>query len=211
MNSILHAPAAERNREPILNVLQGALPARGRVLEIASGTGQHVVYFAAALPALHWIPSDPDPAQRASIAARTAAAGLDNVTEPLDLDVLGDWPDLAVDAVITANLLHVSARQTMSALCRGAAEVLAPGGLLQVYGPFKRDGEHTSAGNRQFDLSLKRQNSAWGIRDVEELLAEANDTGLALADIIEMPANNLCIVLRTRSGDLQPPFSQTET
>lgn len=200
VNSILHAPAAERNREPIRNVLQSALPARGRVLEIASGTGQHVVYFAEAFPALHWIPSDPDPAQRASIAARTAAAGLDNVAQPLDLDVLGNWPDTTVDAVITANLLHVSARETMSALCRGAAAVLVPGGLLHVYGPFKRAGEHTSDGNRQFDLSLQRRDSAWGIRDVEELLAEADAAGLNHADIVDMPANNLSVVLRIRTG-----------
>lgn len=198
-NSILHAPAAERNRGPILEVLRGILPDHGRVLEIASGTGQHVVYFAEALPALHWIPSDPDPAQRASVAARTAAAGLDNVTDPLDLDVLGDWPDLAVDAVITANLLHVSARETMTGLCRGTAAVLRPGGALLVYGPFKRDGEHTSDGNRQFDRSLKRQNPAWGIRDVEDLLAEAGEAGLRLAEIIDMPANNLAVVLHRAS------------
>lgn len=195
-NSILHAPATERNRGPILEVLRRTLPARGRVLEIASGTGQHVVYFAEALPALEWIPSDPDPAQRASIAARTAAAGLNNVADPLDLDVLGDWPELAVDAVITANLLHVSARETMAGLCRGAAAVLPPGGPLHVYGPFKRGGEHTSEGNRRFDQSLERQNSAWGIRDVEDLLEEAVDAGLRLAEIIEMPANNLSVVLR---------------
>jgi len=194
-NSILHAPAAERNREPILEVLRDTLPARGRVLEIASGTGQHVVYFAAALPALHWIPSDPDPAQRASIAARTAAAGVDNVADPLDLDVLDEWPELSADAVITANLLHVSARETMTALCRGAAAVLVPGGLLHVYGPFKRDGEHTSDGNRQFDLSLLQRNSAWGIRDVEDLLAEADAAGLNHPDIVDMPANNLSVVL----------------
>lgn len=199
VDSILHAPAAERNRGPILEVLRRTLPARGRVLEIASGTGQHVVYFAEALPALEWIPSDPDPAQRASIAARAAAAGSKNVAAPLDLDVLGDWPDLAVDAVITANLLHVSAPEAMAGLCRGAAAALPPGGLLQVYGPFKRGGEHTSEGNRQFDLSLKRQNSAWGIRDVKDLLEEANATGLILAQVIEMPANNLSVVLR-RTG-----------
>lgn len=195
----LHAPAAERNKAPILEALQTHLPARGRVLEIASGTGQHVVHFAAALPGLDWLPSDPDPAQRASITAHVVAAGLDNVAQPLDLDVLGRWPELRVDAVIVANLLHVSPPQTLPALCAGAAAVLEPGGVLHVYGPFNRGGRYTSAGNERFDQALRAQDPAWGIRDLESLLAAAADAGLRERQVLDMPANNLSVVLE-RSG-----------
>lgn len=194
--SILHAPAAERNRAPILEVLQGILPQTGTILEVASGTGQHIVFFAAALPGLQWIPSDPDPLQRRSIAARTTQARLDNIAAPLDLDVLGPWPSIQVEGVISANLLHVSATETMPGLCRGAATVLRPGGLLHVYGPFKRRGRHTSNGNRRFDQSLRQQNSAWGIRNVEDLLDCAATAGLHLEKQQDMPANNLSILLR---------------
>lgn len=195
-NSILHAPAAERNRAPILEILRGALPERGTVLEVASGTGQHIVFFAAAMPGLQWIPSDPDPRQRRSIAARTAQAHLNNVAAPMDIDVLAPWPALHVDAVISANLLHVSAAETMKALCQGAAAALRCGGLLHVYGPFNRDGRHTSTGNRKFDQALRQQNSAWGIRDVEDLVDHAAAAGLHLETLQDMPSNNLSVLLR---------------
>jgi SAM-dependent methyltransferase len=191
----LHAPAAERNKAPILDVLAAHLPPRGRVLEIASGTGQHVVHFAAALPGLVWLPSDPDASQRASIAAHAAAAGLDNVAEPLELDVLSRWPDIRVDAVVVANLLHVAPPQALPALCAGAAGVLAAGGVLHVYGPFNRDGRYTSEGNQRFDRALREQNPVWGIRDLETLLAAAADCGLRERQVIDMPANNLSVVL----------------
>lgn len=197
---IRHAPAADRNREPILAVLREHLPGRGRVLEVASGTGQHVVAFAAALPALSWQPSDPDPAQRASITARIRAAGLSNVAPPLDLDVGGPWPTLEADAVITANLLHVSPPETLPALCAGAAGVLAPGGILHVYGPFNRDGSFTSEGNARFDAALRTENPAWGIRDLEALVAAAAAEGLGLRTVVDMPANNLSVVF-----ERQPP------
>ena len=195
---IRHAPAAERNRDPILAVLRRHLPRRGRVLEVASGTGQHVVHFAAALPGLTWLTSDPDPGQRASIAARIAAARLDNVKPPLDLDVCGRWPLLEVDAVITANLLHVSPPQTLTALCVGAAGALVPGGVLQVYGPFNRDGVYTSEGNARFDVALRAENPAWGIRDLESLVAAAADCGFGLRAVVDMPANNLAVVFERR-------------
>lgn len=191
---IRHAPAADRNRDPILAVLRQHLPRRGKVLELASGTGQHVVHFAAALPRLTWLPSDPDPGQRASIVARIAAARLDNVKPPLDLDVCGRWPLLEVDAVITANLLHVSPPDTLPALCAGAAGVLVPGGILQVYGPFNRDGVYTSEGNARFDVALRAENPAWGIRDLEALTAAAAERGLSLREVVDMPANNLSVV-----------------
>lgn len=191
---ILHSPAAERNRGPILEVLERVLPGRGTVLEVASGTGQHVVHFAAALPDLLWQPSDPEPRNRASIEARIEAAGLANVLAPLNLDVTGPWPELRVAAVIVANLLHVSAPATTAALCAGAAGVLEPGGILLVYGPFNRDGRYTSEGNARFDAELRARHPDWGIRDVEDLIARAGEAGLAVAEIVDMPANNLAVV-----------------
>lgn len=210
-DAILHAPAADRNKEAILRVLAGLLPARGNVLEIASGTGQHVAFFAKALPDLQWQPTDPEPAHRASIAARTAEAGLGNVRPPLDLDVFAPWPHLDVDAVVVANLVHVSPAGSIDALCAGAARVLLPEGVLCVYGPFNRNGRHTSGGNARFDRTLREQNPNWGLRDVETLLAAAEARGLAAPQIIEMPANNLLVVVRksrdvsATRADREPP------
>ena len=194
MSSILHSIYAERNRVPILEVLRRVLPARGSVLEIASGTGQHIEYFAQSLPGLYWIPSDPDPTHRASISARISAAALENVDEPLDLDVLADWPRLFVDAVIVANLLHISPPETLSALCEGAARMMPPGGVLHIYGPFKRHGAHTSEGNTAFDRSPRERNPAWGIRDLERVIAVAAASGFVNREIIDMPANNFSVV-----------------
>lgn len=191
---ILHAPASDRNKAPILEVLRAVLPAQGTVLEIASGTGQHVVHFAAELSRLTWQPSDPDPRHRESIAARVAESGLSNVHAPLDIDVLAPWPALTADAVIVANLLHISDPATMPALCHGAADLLGTGGMLHVYGPFNRHGTFTSEGNARFHASLQQQNPAWGIRDVEALVAVAEGAGLALREIREMPANNLSVL-----------------
>lgn len=192
---ILHAPAAERNRTPILDVLRRVLPSRGLVLEVASGTGQHITHFAAALPALDWQPSDPDPRHRASIVARVAAAGLNNVRPPLDLDVLSSWPTLSVAAVIAANLLHVAPEPVLQALCEGAAAVCRPGSVLHVYGPFNRNGAFTSVGNARFDASLRQQNPALGIRDLETVIAAADSAGFKLREVVDMPANNLAVVL----------------
>lgn len=191
-----HSPAAERNRQPILEVLKPLLPAHGLVLEIASGTGQHVVHFAAALPALEWQPSDPDPKNRDSIDASVAAAGLANVRPAMDLDVLDDWPDLRADAVIVANLLHISAVATTRALCRGAAGLLNAGGLLHVYGPFNRNGAFTSESNARFDADLKARNALWGIRDLESLIGAAEAEGFAVLQLLDMPVNNYSIAFR---------------
>ncbi len=190
--------AAERNKAPILSVLSEVLPARGRVLEIASGTGQHVLHFAAALPALCWQPSDPDPSRRAAIAARRAAAALANVAMPLDVDVLRrPWPVAAgVDAVVCINMIHVAAEAATEALLAGSSDVLGPdgAGLLFLYGPFKERGRHTAGSNAAFDATLRAGNPAWGVRDLDEVTRLAARHGLARRLVRRLPANNLAVV-----------------
>ncbi|MBS0396078.1 MAG: DUF938 domain-containing protein [Proteobacteria bacterium] len=193
------SPAAERNKGPILEVLRGALPAHGRILEIASGTGQHVVHFAAALPALEWQPSDPDPARRASIAARLAAGGPDNVRAPLALDVHDrPWPVSGpLAGVVCINMIHIAPASATEALLAGAARALAAdGGVLFLYGPFRREGRHTAPSNADFDARLRAENPAWGVRDLEWLLASAAAHGFVAGEPVAMPANNLSVVLR---------------
>ena len=175
-------------------MLRDELPAAGRVLEIASGTGQHVTYFAPRFPGLVWQPSDPDANMRASIATRLAKIELDNVAAPIDLDVLGTWPQGPVDVVMAANLLHISLVEVTSAFFEGAARVLRSPGIVFVYGPFKRGGEHTSEGNQAFDASLRARNPDWGIRDLEWVIDRASEAGLTLRETIAMPANNLSCV-----------------
>jgi len=196
------APAAERNVGPIVEVLRGALPARGRALEVASGTGQHVVAFAAAFPAVDWQPSDPDPAARASIAAWTAHAGVGNVRPPLALDVAApDWERRLAgpfDAVLAINLIHIAPWAAALGLFRGAATLLGPGGALYLYGPYLRAEGANAPGNLAFDRSLRAQNPAWGVRDLAEVLRAAEAAGLALRETVAMPANNLSLVLERR-------------
>ena len=191
---------AERNKDPILAVLSRVLPAGGLVLEIASGTGQHAVHFAAALPGLRWQPSDPDPELCRSIDARRAEAGLPNLLPSVDLDVQSaSWPVAQADAVFCANMIHVAPPAATGALLRGARRVLAAGGVLVLYGPYRRGGGHTSPGNAEFDRALRAENPEWGLRDVEAVIDEAGRDGLAFREIVEMPANNLVIVLATAS------------
>jgi SAM-dependent methyltransferase len=191
-----HAPAAERNRDPILAVLRRVLPARpgALVLEVASGSGQHALHFAAALPHLRWQPSDQDPVARDSVAAWRAEAGLDNLLPPLFLDVRGPWPVAAADAIFCANMIHISPWACTLALLSGAAAVLPPGSPLVLYGPYRRGGAHTAPSNAAFDASLRARDPAWGVRDLEEVVAQAR--GFALDEVVEMPANNLTVVLR---------------
>lgn len=196
VHDVLISPPAERNKQPILEVLERVLPAAGTVLEVASGTGQHIVHFAAALPALQWIPSDPDARHRASIVAHIRESGVGNVAEPLDLDVLKRWQVARVDAVIVANLLHIAPRAVLPALCRGAASVLPADGVLHVYGPFRQEGKHTADSNARFDDWLRAQDPDWGVRDLEEVIETAREQGLEMQESIEMPANNLSLVLR---------------
>ncbi|KWC64052.1 DUF938 domain-containing protein [Burkholderia ubonensis] len=193
----LSAPAAERNRGPILDVLRRVLPARGDVLEIASGTGQHVVHFAAGLPGLHWRPSDPDAQARRSIAAWIAQAGLSNVDAPLAFDVRdAPWPFAALDAIVCINMIHIAPWACAEALFAGASRVLRPGGVLVLYGPYRREGRHTAPSNAAFDAQLRSRDPSWGVRDLETVVALGLDRGLDCIEVVEMPANNLSVVFR---------------
>lgn len=197
----LIAPAAERNRTPILDVLRLVLPAQGLVVEIGSGTGQHIVHFAGALPELHWQPSDPDPAMRESIRAHIANAECGSIAEPLDLDARDEeWPIRRADAVLSINMIHIAPWSAAEGLVRGAAGVLGPGAPLVLYGPFRREGRHTSASNETFDASLRQRNPEWGVRDVESVSALADAFGLELSQLFEMPANNLTLVYSRSAG-----------
>jgi SAM-dependent methyltransferase len=189
---------AERNRGPILEVLQRVLPARGRALEIAAGTGQHAVHFAAGLPGWIWCPSDPDPSALASIAIWAAEAALPNLQPATPLDVLTEpWPvEGPFDAVFCANMLHISPWATCASLMRGAARVSAPDGQLLTYGPYFVQGQTPSPGNVAFDADLKARNPAWGIRFVHDVAAQAQAAGWHLRETVPMPANNLTLVFR---------------
>jgi hypothetical protein len=188
------SPAADRNREPILAVLQRLLPPQAGVLEIASGTGQHAAHFGAAMPGWDWQPTDADAGALPDIDAW--CAGLPNVQPALALDVLSmPWPATRqCDAVFCANMLHISPWPTCAALMQGAESVLAPSGLLVTYGPYLQDGVATSPGNLAFDVSLRQRNADWGIRRVEDVVTEADRVGLQLQETVAMPANNLMLV-----------------
>ena len=193
----LTAPAAERNKEPILAVLKRVLPENGVVLEIASGTGQHVLHFAQALPNLTWQPSDPDLEARSSIAAWIAHEGVTNIRAPLDLDVRSDaWPIQRADAVICINMIHISPWTATLHLMAGSGRLLSTGGIVFLYGPFRRSGQHTAPSNEAFDRQLRRQDPELGVRDLEAVVTAAEQNGLVLDDATEMPANNLSVVFR---------------
>jgi len=191
------APATERNREAILEVLREVLPASGTVLEIASGTGQHAAFFASRLAPLAWQPSDPDPELRQSIVAWAETTDGPPLP-PLALDALRPdlWRDLEVDAIVSINLLHIAPWAATEGLMAGAGRLLAPGAPLVIYGPFMRDGKHTAESNEAFDATLKAQDSAWGVRDVVDVTNAAVAEGLTPDGVIEMPANNLTLVFR---------------
>lgn len=191
------APAAERNKAPILEVLRRVLPDSGLVLEIASGTGQHVVHFARALPELTWQPSDPNPQARSSIEAWVAHERLTNVLAPLNLDVRSAGrPIERADAIMCINMTHISPWASTLGLMALAGQLLGPGGVLFLYGPFGRSGQHTAPGNEAFDRQLRNQNPEWGVRDLEAVVHAGESEGLLLADTMEMPANNLSVVFR---------------
>jgi hypothetical protein len=191
------APAAQRNREPILGVLQKVLPPSGLVLEVASGSGEHAVYFGAAFPALVWQPSDPEGRDRASIAAWIAHTAVANVRAPLDLDACATrWPVERADAVVNINMIHISPWAACVGLMRGAAALLAAGAPLVLYGPFRRGGRHTAPSNADFDRVLQAQNPQWGVRCLDEVAAAAASHGFSAPAVFEMPSNNLTVLFR---------------
>lgn len=195
----LASPAAARNTVPILDVLRAHLPERGRILEIASGSGEHAIAFAAALPGVTWTPSDPSPEARASIAAWAQEAPLANLQPVLALDAADPttWPDATFDAVVCINMIHISPWTATQGLMAGAACVLTnPGGLLYLYGPYREADRPTAPSNAAFDESLRARDPAWGLRALEDVVAEAWLHGLAHTLRREMPANNLSLLFR---------------
>jgi len=199
--SALSSPSVARNRDFILAVLRRALPGRGTVLEIASGSGEHAVHFAAALPQLIWQPSDPDPQARDSIAAYRAAAQLPNLMPPLALDATSStWPATQADAIVAINMIHIAPWAAAEGLMAGAERLLPTGGVLYLYGPFREHGQHTAPSNAAFDESLRARNREWGVRDLDEVAALASQHGFALEERVAMPANNLSVVFRRRTA-----------
>ena len=198
----LYYPATQRNRDPILQVLREVLPKSGQVLEISSGSGEHGVYFANALPTIQWTPSDPDPECLASIESWRAVHKLSNLDAPLSLDVLDTpWPIQHVDAVVNINMIHIAPWAACLALLRGCAALLDPGGILYMYGPYRVGGSHTSESNRQFDWGLRQRDPTWGVRDLEEVIEQAHTAGFEHQETIAMPANNLSVIYRRILSD----------
>ncbi|MEM9137084.1 MAG: DUF938 domain-containing protein [Cyanobacteria bacterium P01_F01_bin.42] len=198
------APAAARNREPILRILRSVIPENSLVLEIASGTGEHGVYFTEQLSSVHWQPSDANLAAIASIRAWRQDSS-SRLLEPLQIDVQSpDWwsqvrlDSAALKAIVNINMIHISPWAATEGLLRGAAALLPQEGILYLYGPYKREGQHTANSNAQFDQSLRLQNPEWGVRNLEDVVALGQQHGLELGPVWEMPANNLSVVL-TRS------------
>ena len=199
----LDYPATGRNQEVILDVLKEALPNLGTVLEVASGSGQHITYFAHQIPQLKWQPSDTDAAARASIDAWRNEMGVtDVVHNPIYLDAsvdiwsLGHIKDL--NAIMSINMIHISAWEACLGLLRNASRVLPAGGVLYLYGPFKVGGVHIAPSNAEFDLSLQSQNSAWGVRNLDDVAEEALKQNFQLMKTIRMPANNFSVIFQKK-------------
>jgi Protein of unknown function (DUF938) len=192
-----HAPATLRNRDFILDVLRDVLPMTGVVLEVASGSGEHIVHFARNLPALVFQPSDPDPDARLSVAAWAKATRVTNVRTPIDLDASHSvWPIASADGIICINMVHISPWEATLGLIRGAAAILLPASPFYLYGPYIREGLVTAPSNQAFDWSLRDRNPNWGLRDLEAVAALARSVGFSAPVITEMPANNLSVVFR---------------
>jgi hypothetical protein len=192
-----YAPATVRNRDFILDVLRDVLPKTGVILEIASGSGEHIVHFAKNLPSLVFQPSDPDADARLSVAAWVKATDVSNVRSPIALDASNPvWPIASADGIICINMIHISPWEATVGLINGAAAVLPPGSPLHLYGPYKREGFATAPSNQAFDQSLRDRNPTWGLRDLEAVAALARSVGFLAPVITEMPANNLSVVFR---------------
>lgn len=193
----LSSPSALRNRGPIADVLAGVLPERGLVLEIASGSGEHVAHFAERFAHLTFQPTEAAPGALASIDAH--CEGLSNVRPALVLDVLAPWPVAHADAVVCINMIHASVPETVPALMKGAAKILPSGGRMLTYGAYKIGGEHTAPSNESFDVWLKTERDPrFGVRDLEAIVDEADRAGLDLESRVPMPANNFALVWRRR-------------
>ncbi len=193
----LNYPATERNRDVILNVLRGILPPVGLILEIASGSGEHIVHFARAFPGLTFQPSDPEDAALHSIAAWTRETGVTNVLPPVMLDATSNrWPLAKAGAILCINMIHISPWRATEGLMRGAARLLSKGAPLYLYGPYRRTGVVTAPSNEAFDADLKARNAEWGLRDLEAVATLAEDEGFSGPMVTEMPANNLSMVFR---------------
>jgi hypothetical protein len=190
------SPAVLRNREPIVAILRDILPSSGKVIEVASGSGEHIVHFATTFADLLWQPSDPSAEARASIAAWIAEERLSNILPPLDLDAMAaDWPIDQADAMMTINMVHISPWAATLGLLRHGARLLPAGAPLLLYGPYRRQGETLAPSNAAFDADLRLRNPEWGIRSLEDVVQEAEAVGFGLARVVAMPANNLSVVL----------------
>jgi len=191
------APAAERNREPILDVLRRVLPDGAFTLEIASGSGQHVAHFAASLPGVTFQPTDPDPAALASIDAYRAELALPNLLAPIRLDAAEDtWPVARADAIVCINMIHIAPFRACEGLFRGAARILPAGGVLFTYGPYRFSGAYTAPSNEAFDASLREMDPSYGVRDLDDLKRLAQQSGFVHEETVPMPANNHSLVFR---------------
>jgi SAM-dependent methyltransferase len=190
------APHVARNAVPIAEVLHGVLPRSGLVLEIASGSGEHALHFAREFPGLLFQPSDPEPAALRSIEAWRVEAGLPSLLPALALDVrAAEWP-AAADAILCINMIHISPWSATEGLMRGAGRLLAPGAPLYLYGPYRQAEVATAPSNLAFDESLRARDPLWGLRSLEDVVAEAGANGFRLDGIVAMPANNLSVILR---------------
>ena len=203
MDAKRYAVATQRNREPILKVLQKVLPSEGNILEIASGTGEHAVFFASQLQGCQWYPSDRDSSLRDSIVAWSKECSTDNLHPPLDIDASSEpWSietaAISIDAIVNINMIHIAPFSACEGLMAGAGRILPRDGILYLYGPYKREGKHTSASNEAFDRTLRDRDPQWGVRQLEDVIAVAKKANLTLQEVIAMPANNLSVIFRKK-------------
>ncbi len=192
------SPACERNREPILEVLRAVFPEAGRALEISAGTGMHAAWFAPRLPGLTWQPSDIDPEALVSIRAWREEVAAPNLLPPIQLDTRdSDWPVESIDAALCCNMIHISPWESAVGLITGLGRVLVSGGVFVLYGPFRFDGEFLAPSNAAFDRSLRARDPSWGVRDLREITALADEHGLEQVELRALPANNHAVVFRS--------------
>lgn len=201
MDTRQYATATQRNRQPILDILLKVLSPQGNILEIASGTGEHGIFFAPYLSPRQWIPSEPNPLLRDSICAWQDKFPAENIQPPLDIDARNNrWSiedqETKIEAIVNINMIHIAPWDACLGLMAGAGRILPSGGILYLYGPFKRNGKHTAPSNQAFDQSLRANNPEWGVRDLTEVTQIAEKQGLELAEIISMPANNFSVIWR---------------